>query len=770
MKTLLLGKKDSVFFKSIEIALPYLNVCGEISEHVFSKSQEIVEYVKRHNYTHVLMPNPYGNNRRLNCYLSLQKSNIPVISSDRGALPNSWFFDSGFNSDSDSYEIEKWNHEITQEDYDCVERYINNLKNSNKTLEINSARVGKEVIKEKLSIKEDVKIVFVPLQRPNDTVIKYMSGQVKSIKNFISWIEKIDSILNGEKVQYIFLLKKHPLEIEYFPVKSQTKTIKYVNDNTHIYDLIEIADTVLLINSGVGLLSLAFDKKVVCTGNAFYARRGLAHTATSAEHAASLICKAQLPQKERIYRFYRHLLKNIYSFGEFATSTIFENGAQRTITEKIDFSEIRILGKEVFLKDKNYSDGSSKRKILFVIPLAPIPIYRGNQTRIDAILKSALERDDLEVHICIMNGSFKGKTSINYEKELMKYYSNAASIKVVKGINLESTIKDKILHLLYCCHKRFFAKNSIINLSDCPPKFISAVREQIDRFKINNIFINYAYSMPTVPKNFNGKVILDTHDFQYYHLIDEQTANNTKLYVDPDKFLKSEINTINKADLIIAINPNEQKAMADFLKNQKQIITLPHFSKSNSDNIIPFCNYNYDALFLGSIANFNITGLVWFLKEVFPFVVKEKPDFSFAIVGDICKNDTIRQIAADNSINIKLLGRVSTLESIYSQSKVVISPILGGAGMKIKVVESLSYGKCVIGTSKAFDGICDSRNRAVIFADTVDKFAKSILKYSTDDRLRSKVEIYATKFFNKNYSIESQKKTIDSIFDRLVLA
>jgi hypothetical protein len=770
MKTLLLGKKNSVFFKSIETAWPYLNICGEINEHDFSKAQDLVEYVKKYNYTHVLMPNPYGNNRRLNCYLSLQKSNIPIISSDRGALPNSWFFDSGFNSDSDSYKMEKWNHEITQDDHNDIERYINNLKSSSKTLEANGVRVGKEVIKEKLSIKEDIKVVFVPLQRPNDTVTKYMSGQVKSIKNFIGWIEKIDAILNKEKVQYIFLLKKHPLELEYFPVKSQTKTIKYVSDNTHIYDLIEIADSVLLINSGVGLLSLAFNKKVVCAGNAFYAHRGLAHTAMSAEHAASLICKAQLPQKERIYRFYRHLLKNVYSFGEFTTDTVVEGSTCRTVTEKIDFDEIRILGKEVFLKDKNYDDKSSKRRVLFVVPLAPIPIYRGNQTRVDVILKSALARADLEVHICVMNRSFKNKTSIDYEKELMKYYSNAASIMVVKGINLEPTLKDKMLHLLYRCHKRFFAKNSITNLSDCPPKFIRTVRAQIERFKINNIFINYVYSMSVVPKNFNGRVILDTHDFQYYHLIDEQTINNTKLYINPDKFLKSEINAINKADLVIAINPNEEKAMADFLKNQKQIITLPHFSKCNNDNIIPFCNYNYDALFLGSIANFNVTGLLWFLKEVFPFVIEKKPDFSLAIVGDICKNNTVKTIAATNSANIKLLGRISNLENAYSQSKVVISPILGGAGMKIKVIESLSYGKCVIGTSKAFDGICDSKNRAVVFADTVDKFTKSVLKYTIDDRLRSRVEVSAIKFFNKNYSVESQKKTIDFIFDEFVSA
>jgi uncharacterized protein YutD len=770
MKTLLLGDRNSIFFTSIKTAWPYLNVCGEISEHAFSKSQEVVEYVKKHNYTHVLMPNPYGNNRRLNCYLSLQKSNISIISSDRGALPNSWFFDSGFNSDSGSYKMENWNHEITQEDHNDIEQYINSLKILNRTLETNGMRVGKEAIKEKLSIREGIKIVFVPLQRPNDTVIKYMSGRVKSLKNFISWVEKIDAILNKENTQYIFLLKKHPLEIEYFPVKSQTKTIKYVSDSTHIYDLIEIADSILLINSGVGLLSLAFNKKVVCTGNAFYAHRGLAHTATSAEHAASLICKAQLPQKERVYRFYRHLLKNVYSFGEFTTSTVVEGSACRTVTEKIDFNEIRILGKEVFLKDKNYGNKFSKRRVLFVVPLAPIPIYRGNQTRVDAILKSALARADLEVHICIMNRSFKNKTSIDYEKELMRYYSNAASIKVVKGINLEPTLKDKMLHLLYRCHKRFFAKNSIINLSDCPPKFIRAVRAQINRFKINNVFINYAYSMPVVPKNFNGRIVLDTHDFQYYHLIDEQAINNTKPYINPDKFLKSEINIINKADLIIAINPNEQKAMADFLKNQKQVITLPHFSKCNDDNIIPFCNYNYDALFLGSIANFNVTGLLWFLKNVFPFLIEKKPDFSFAVVGDICKNNTVKKIAADNSANIKLLGRVSTLESAYSQSKVVISPILGGAGMKIKVIESLSYGKCVIGTSKAFDGICDSKNKAVIFADTADKFIKSVLKYSTDDKLRSKVEVSAVKFFNKNYSVESQKNTMDSIFDGFISA
>lgn len=55
--------------------------------------------------------------------------------------------------------------------------------------------------------------------------------------------------------------------------------------------------------------------------------------------------------------------------------------------------------------------------------------------------------------------------------------------------------------------------------------------------------------------------------------------------------------------------------------------------------------------------------------------------------------------------NVHFLGRVDDLAPYYLQATAVVAPILSGSGLKTKTVEALRYGKYVIGSAEAFEGI-----------------------------------------------------------------
>lgn len=794
-KVLILSSPESQFCRSI---VDVINVLGEVvykSEHDFSRVTMLIDFVKEHKITEVLMPNPYGNNKRKTCYNKLKENNIKVVTSDRGALPNSWFFDQGFNYDSDSYKPESWNKSLTKENRADVRKYIEELRVGKAALEKQGNRIGGKKLREKLGIDQDTKVIFVPLQRPNDTVIKFFAGFAENIPNFITQIEKIaERLSESNSSKYVFLLKKHPLEVEYFSFQS-AENIGYVSDDTNFYDLIELSDMVMLINSGVGLNALAYMKPVLAFGDAFYAHEGLATSIYNIDQAVEFIKDPKKPNQTSVAKFIYHLVTNVYSFAEFKTELVKQkDGSFRNETKKIIFENIKWNGEKIKI---------FKKRILVVSPLIPFPIYRGNQARIDTFIRWLIEHD-FSVDLVVLNTSFDSEKSFDIKQQLTKAYKGVNSIEVfkdpklekkyqlklfkhkVKKINLKDLLKQKslvgtyqklandfmmdskvaksLLHHEYINIKdKFSGKvHDVVNEEKIPQKFIQAVQNKILSNDYDYILLNYAKTIPCIDNcDTKARVILDTHDYQSMFLEEDQVFNNKNTHINLERFRKNEHFLMNMADTIIAINKNEEDIFKNLLP-EKDVLTIPAFFPKPESGP-KFWGYNAHALYVGSISNFNVNGLIWFLENVLPVVKKDIPDFQLAIAGNVGKSKEIDWEKYKDNINV--LGRVDNLTHCYSNSCIVIAPILGGAGMKIKVVEALSHKKAIVGTPKAFDGIFYSENMSMNITDDPEAFAKSLILLVKDESVRKHSELESQRLYEKYHSLEALDYSLLSIFD-----
>lgn len=77
--------------------------------------------------------------------------------------------------------------------------------------------------------------------------------------------------------------------------------------------------------------------------------------------------------------------------------------------------------------------------------------------------------------------------------------------------------------------------------------------------------------------------------------------------------------------------------------------------------------------------------------------------------------------------NVRILGRVDNLTALYRDAAAFVAPIFSGAGMKVKVAESLMHGCPVIGTPLALRGYVDSVSRPHLLpASTVDDYLHAI--------------------------------------------
>lgn len=337
--TLALAGRNSIAMKSIRMAIPYFGNVRYAEETAFSDSDELVEYVKRQGISQVLFLTPYGNEHRLELYRACQAHKIPFVVFDRGALPNSWFFDGhGFNADSSSYDRSMWDKELSTEQREAIELYINDLTSSETALEENGERIGVYGLRNKYQL-HGKKILFVPLQRPGDSVIRYFAGDAESIEDFCGFVSRLSLLLGDE---WRVLVKKHPLESSIPAVPGAI----VVSDRTHVNDLLAASDAVLVINSGVGLLATFFGKPTFNLGNAFYSHQGLSEQVTSVAQAAVKIMAGKAPLRQSVLRFAHYLVNDFYSFAATHYKKVADGDGFRSVAVNLDFRVLRLPRRE----------------------------------------------------------------------------------------------------------------------------------------------------------------------------------------------------------------------------------------------------------------------------------------------------------------------------------------------------------------------------------------------------------------------------------------
>ena len=107
--------------------------------------------------------------------------------------------------------------------------------------------------------------------------------------------------------------------------------------------------------------------------------------------------------------------------------------------------------------------------------------------------------------------------------------------------------------------------------------------------------------------------------------------------------------------------------------------------------------------FVGSFLHSpNSDAVEYFLRDLWPSIYQQVPTSRFLIWGSGIKPNQIAYWSTLPGVEIR--GWFATWEEVVAQTRLLVSPLRFGAGMKHKVVSTLIYGRPVIGTSTSFEG------------------------------------------------------------------
>jgi glycosyltransferase involved in cell wall biosynthesis len=164
---------------------------------------------------------------------------------------------------------------------------------------------------------------------------------------------------------------------------------------------------------------------------------------------------------------------------------------------------------------------------------------------------------------------------------------------------------------------------------------------------------------------------------------------------------------------------------------------------------------NYKVCFVGSLfMDNNIEGLKWYLDEVHPEIIKMMPNYKLTIAGNP-KDRDVAWLSSYKNFELHIAPSDEELNDIYKNSQVFISPMLNGAGVKLKAVNAIVFGLPVVGTSIGCEGVGFTNGEQAFVTDQSEVFVKSLVSLLENNKLReamlNEAQSYLKEYFVADY-------------------
>lgn len=158
----------------------------------------------------------------------------------------------------------------------------------------------------------------------------------------------------------------------------------------------------------------------------------------------------------------------------------------------------------------------------------------------------------------------------------------------------------------------------------------------------------------------------------------------------------------------------------------------------------------------------NHDGIAWFLDEVFPRVLQERPDARLHIIGRHARPELVNRANAFGE-SVLLHGFVEDLDAAMGQMAGLVNPLRFGTGIKIKTLEALARGVPVVGTSVAAEGIISASRPAFQIRDSPAELAAALVALTEPDAQQLAADDALT-LYRERFSPEAAGRLYDDAF------
>jgi glycosyltransferase involved in cell wall biosynthesis len=201
-----------------------------------------------------------------------------------------------------------------------------------------------------------------------------------------------------------------------------------------------------------------------------------------------------------------------------------------------------------------------------------------------------------------------------------------------------------------------------------------------------------------------------------------------------------EADVCRRADRVVAVSGADRHALQALVPGLRvevipNCIDTAAYAPSGDPSVgdVP----SFTVLFTGKM-DFrpNIDAALWFGREIWPFIKRQRPEATWGIVG---KSPHARLDVLRRDPSITILGEVPDIRPYFHAASVYVIPLRVGGGTRFKLLEAMAAGTPVVSTAVGAEGVPVRPEEEVLLADQPVDFAAAALRLIDDQALRERL-------------------------------
>jgi glycosyltransferase involved in cell wall biosynthesis len=255
-----------------------------------------------------------------------------------------------------------------------------------------------------------------------------------------------------------------------------------------------------------------------------------------------------------------------------------------------------------------------------------------------------------------------------------------------------------------------------------------------------------------------AEVVLNTVDLHFVREERQAKVEGSKSRLKFAATLKEkELAVMRSTDATILLNKAEVELIADLAPSVKTFM-LP-LTQEVPGSRRAF-HERKDLVFLGGFNHLpNVDAVKYFCTEIMPILRERLPGIRLLVVGSNPPAE-LSDYAGDD---VEIVGFVSNLDTIFDSCRVSVAPLRFGAGMKGKIVTSLSYGVPCVTTTIGSEGMGLTDRANILLGDEAPSFADAVVEAYTSQSLWEHLSAAGVQFAHINFSPEVVERKIQEM-------
>lgn len=393
-------------------------------------------------------------------------------------------------------------------------------------------------------------------------------------------------------------------------------------------------------------------------------------------------------------------------------------------------------------------------KTLVLCNKFPYPSTDGSSIAIMRMIDTLLAAN-IEVSLFSLNT----KKHFKETKALKLAYAdklNITSVDVLTDITASNTLANLLTGQPFHV-SRFYVSDVSERLKDLLKE------EAFDVIQFEGVFMGSYLDL--VKKHSKAKCVLRPHNIEYriWERFIKSEKNGFKslyLQLQTRRLKKYELEIIPQFDGIIPISDSDNTFIQSIVS--KPILTIPCATDLSKYNEAPSEKANF--FHIGAMDWMpNVSGIEWFLEKVWPIVLSKLPNATFNLAGRNMPDSLI----STKQKGITVVGEVESADDFYKENGILVVPLLSGSGIRIKIIEGLSYGKAIISTTIGAMGINLTSGENIIISDSPEDFAASMIKLHEDKELRLSIGKNARVLAKQKFDVKALGSEISEFYNLL---